>query len=85
MILIEIDYLEKKSSLSEAEFEVLKYEFKDGFNDYLASGNAKVKALKVVIDFNSANEDKAMPYFKQELLESSNAKADLKLKNIQKL
>jgi amidase len=40
----------------------------------LATANAKVKTLKEVIDFNTANEDKAMPYFKQETLISSNEK-----------
>jgi amidase len=76
-IIIEIDYLEKINALGQAEFEVLQYEFKDGVNNYLATANAKVKNLKEVIDFNTANEDKAMPYFKQETLESSNAKKAL--------
>ncbi|MDI6034215.1 amidase [Flavobacterium sp. LB2P84] len=76
-IIIEIDYLEKINALGQAEFEVLQYEFKDGLNNYLASANAKVKNLKEVIDFNAANEDKAMPYFKQETLESSNVKKGL--------
>ena len=76
-IIIEIDYLEKINALGQAEFEVLQYEFKDGLNNYLATANAKVKNLKEVIDFNAANEDKAMPYFKQETLESSNAKKGL--------
>ena len=76
-IVIEVDYLEKISALSEAELELLQFEFKDGLNQYLASGNAKVKSLKDVITFNNDNEDKAMPYFKQELLESSNAKKTL--------
>jgi amidase len=75
--IIEIDYVEKIYALGEAEFEVLQYEFKDGLNDYLATANAKVKSLKEVIDFNIANEDKSMPYFKQETLESSNLKAGL--------
>lgn len=76
-IIIEIDYLEKINALGQAEFEVLQYEFKEGLNTYLATANAKVKSLKDVIDFNTANEDKAMPYFKQETLESSNAKKGL--------
>ena len=76
-IIIEIDYLEKINALGQAEFEVLQYEFKDGLNSYLATANAKVKNLKEVIDFNAANEDKAMPYFKQETLESSNTKKGL--------
>src|SRR5205823_14537467 len=39
-----------------------------------------VKSLDDVIAFNKQNEAKAMPYFKQELLESSNAKGDLNSK-----
>jgi amidase len=69
---IEIDYLDKIGELGSAEFEVMQYEFKYGVNKYLATANAKVKTLKEVIDFNITNEDKAMPYFKQETLVSSN-------------
>ncbi|MDD5150121.1 MAG: amidase [Flavobacterium sp.] len=79
--IIEIDYIDKINALSDAEFELMQYEFKDGLNSYLATSNAKVKNLKEVIDFNSANEDKAMPYFKQEILESSNLKNRLDDKN----
>lgn len=75
--IVEIDYIDKINASGQAEFEVLQYEFKDGVNKYLATANAKVKTLKEVIDFNNANEDKAMPYFKQETLESSNAKKGL--------
>ncbi|PIF62865.1 amidase [Flavobacterium sp. 11] len=76
-VVIEIDYLDKINALGQAEFEILQYEFKDGLNNYLATANSKVKNLKEVIDFNTANEDKAMPYFKQETLESSNLKKGL--------
>lgn len=76
-VVIEIDYLDKINAFGQAEFEILQYEFKDGLNNYLATANAKVKNLKEVIDFNTANEDKAMPYFKQETLESSNLKKGL--------
>jgi amidase len=76
-IIIEIDYIDKINALGQSEFEVLQYEFKDGLNNYLATANAKVKNLKEVIDFNITNEDKAMPYFKQETLVSSNAKKGL--------
>ena len=75
--IIEIDYIDKIEALGSAEFEVLQYEFKEGLNQYLASANARVKSLKDVIDFNNANEDKSMPYFKQETLESSNLKSGL--------
>lgn len=76
-ILIEIEYQDQINALRGAEFDVLQYEFKDGLNKYLSSGNAKVKSLKEVIAFNNDNEDSAMPYFKQELLESSSAKKSL--------
>jgi amidase len=76
-VIIEIDYVDKINALGQAEFEVLQYEFKDGLNKYLATANAKVKTLKEVIAFNKNNEDKAMPYFKQETLESSDAKKGL--------
>lgn len=76
-IVVEIDYIEKFDAFGQAEFEVLQYEFKAGLNSYLATANAKVKTLKEVIDFNVNNEDKAMPYFKQETLESSEAKKGL--------
>ena len=76
-VVVEIDYLDKINALGQAEFEVLQYEFKDGLNKYLAKANAKVKTLTEVIAFNTSNEDKAMPYFKQETLESSDVKKGL--------
>ena len=78
--IIEIEYFDKISKLGDAEFELMKYEFKDGLNKYLATANAKVKTLKDVIDFNKTNEDKAMPYFKQETLEASDKMNDLNSK-----
>jgi amidase len=36
-----------------------------------------VKSLSEVIEFNRKNEAKAMPFFKQDILESSNEKGDL--------
>ncbi|CAN5565609.1 hypothetical protein BH10BAC3_BH10BAC3_35020 [soil metagenome] len=65
------------SELGEAEYNVLQFEFKDGVNRYLASANAKVKSLADVISFNKQNEAKAMPFFKQEILENCNEKAGL--------
>ncbi len=75
--IIEIEYLDKINDLGEAEFELMKFEFKEGLNKYLSTANAPVKTLADVIAFNKKNEDKAMPYFKQETLESSEAKAGL--------
>ncbi len=75
--IIEIEYFDKMSKLGDAEFDVMKYEFKDGLNKYLATANAKVKTLTEVIAFNNTNEDKAMPFFKQETLEASDKMGDL--------
>jgi len=69
--IVEIEYFDKISKFGEEEQGVLLYEFKDGLNKYLSATNAKVKTLKDVIEFNKQNEDKAMPYFKQETLERS--------------
>jgi len=68
--IVEVEFINEYNKSGNDEFEVLKYEFKDGVNKYLASANAKVKTLQVVINFNKQNEVKAMPYFKQEILDS---------------
>jgi amidase len=75
--IVEIEYLDKINKLGDSEFLVLQYEFKDGVNKYLSTANAPVKTLKDVIEFNKQNEDKAMPYFKQETLENSDKKKGL--------
>ncbi len=78
--IIEVDLLEETKKIGSSEFTVLQYEFKDGLNQYLSNANAGVKSLADLIAFNKENEAKAMPYFKQETLESSQAKGDLKSK-----
>jgi amidase len=77
---VEVEVMDKINKLSSSEFTVLQYEFKDGVNRYLSKANAKVKSLKDVIQFNKQNEGRAMPYFKQETLESSEKKGDLSSK-----
>ena len=57
--------------MGDAEFEVMKYEFKNGINKYLATVSSAMKTLKDLIEFNKNNEDKAMPTFKQETFEAS--------------
>jgi amidase len=74
---VEIDYLDAINELLASEFEVMQYEFKEGVNSYLKQAGHKIKSLKDVIDFNLKNENKAMPYFKQETLISSDAKGNL--------
>jgi amidase len=75
--IVEVEFMAKSAEFGKAEFERLEFEFKDGLNKYLATANAKVKSLKQVIEFNSQNESTAMPWFKQEILESSEKKGDL--------
>jgi amidase len=73
-IIIEIDYMAKFVELGKYEYEILQTEFKDGVNKYLASLSLPIKTLDDVIQFNKANEEKAMPYFKQEQLENCASK-----------
>ena len=61
----------------EAELTVLLYEFKDGLNRYLAEGPAPVADLDALIAWNTANADRAMPWFGQELLEQAQGKGPL--------
>ncbi len=77
---IELEYLDKLNELGNAEFELMKFEFKDGLNKYLSTSNANVKTIADVIAFNKANEDKTMPTFKQETMVMSEAKAGLESK-----
>jgi amidase len=74
---VEVEVVKAMEAIGESEYEVLQYEFKDGLNRYLAGANAEVKSLKDVIRFNEEHADKAMPYFKQEILESSEKKGGL--------
>lgn len=75
--LIEVDFLKNTNPLQDAEFTMLQYEFKEGINKYLAASNAPVRSLSQIIDFNIKHQDKAMPYFKQDILISSNEKDGL--------
>jgi len=61
----------------EAELTVLLYEFKDGLNRYLAEGPAPVADLEALIAWNTANAERAMPWFGQELLEQAQTKGPL--------
>lgn len=75
--IVEVDLREKLKGVSGKEYTVLLYQFKQGVNDYLASANAPVKTLAEVIAFNKQNEKKAMPFFKQEILEDAAEKGGL--------
>ena len=75
--IIEVELVKNFADISPAEFTALKYEFKDGVNQYLSTANAKVKTLADVIAFNKQYESSAMPWFKQEILESCQSKGGL--------
>ncbi|WP_139920566.1 amidase [Hymenobacter sp. DG01] len=68
---VEVEVEKQTDPLGQAEYDVLLYEFKDGVNKYLATAGAGVKTLTDVIRFNTENKAKAMPFFQQEILESS--------------
>jgi len=74
---IEVDFLSHMKGVGRDEYQVLLYEFKEDLNKYLSNAKGKVKSLKELIDFNKKNEAKAMPWFKQDILEESEAKANL--------
>ena len=74
---VEIELLAATKSNGAGELTVLEYEFKDGVNRYLSKAKAAVGSLEEVIAFNRQNEARAMPYFKQELLEICATKAGL--------
>lgn len=76
-IIVEVDFVEKLSSIKDNEYKVLQYEFKDGLNRYLAKSDAGVKSLKEVISYNNSHAETVMPFFRQEILEASDARGDL--------
>lgn len=74
---MELEYLDQLNALGDAEFELMKFEFKAGLNQYLSTSNAKLKTIDEVIAFNKANEDKVMPAFKQETMVATAEKEGL--------
>lgn len=73
------------SKLSEPENDALLWEFKADVNAYLASRGGPVKTLKDVIDFNSRNRDREMPFFGQDLMTKALAKDPLSSKTYRDL
>ncbi len=61
------------------EGDVLSYEFKADLNAYLASlgATSPMKTLADLIAFNNAHRSEEMPYFGQEIFESSEARGPL--------
>lgn len=75
--IVEVEFMAENQKIGDDEFKVLCYEFKDGLNRYLATAGTPVKSLQDVIDFNLKNAARAMPFFKQEILEKCQALGDL--------
>jgi len=64
---------------SEAEYEVLLYEFKADLNAYLKElgPKAPVHSLKEIIEFNERHRQQVMPYFEQEIFLKAEKKGPL--------
>ncbi|NBC06803.1 MAG: amidase [Bacteroidetes bacterium] len=77
--IVDLEYPEEWNELGGPAYKVLLFEFKDGVNKYLkqASPKSGVKTLADVIEWNKAHEEKAMPYFKQEILVAAEEKGGL--------
>jgi amidase len=78
--IVEVKLYKELKEAQAAQFTVLLFEFKDGLNKYLAKANSTIKSLTDVIAFNKENADKAMPFFKQEILDQAEAKGSLEEK-----
>lgn len=81
--IVEVEFLNAFNRLGIQASKVLQYEFKDGVNKYLAQANSQMKSLADVIKYNNEHAATAMPYFRQELLETSQAKGGLDEKDYQ--
>lgn len=75
--IVPVELVKETGPLGESEFQVLLYEFKDGLNKYLSTVKNGVKSMSELIAYNKKHAEKTMPYFKQELVEMSNAKGNL--------
>ena len=67
-----------RRNYSDASYQVLLFEFKDGLNKYLASlgEDAPVKTLKELIEFNK-KDSAELRYFDQKIFEQAEAKGDI--------
>jgi amidase len=63
-----------------AEFEVLLYEFKTDLEKYLMERNAELKTLVELMQFNTDNARREMPYFGQTIFEQAAKKGPLTTK-----
>jgi amidase len=78
--IVEVELVKELKPIGTDEFTVLLYEFKDGLKNYFSTAPTKMKSLADVMKFNKDNEAKAMPFFKQEIMDQAQAKGDLNSK-----
>lgn len=76
-VIIPISYAKLYSDILASEYIVMKYEFKDGINQYLSTSSSDFKTLEDIIRFNNEHAATIMPYFGQELLIEAQATSGL--------
>ena len=69
-----------RSKFGDAEFLVLKYEFKDGLEKYLWGRGSRHKTLDDLIKFNNDNAARELKYFGQSIMVDSAKLGDLNSK-----
>jgi amidase len=77
-VLVDVERPAGWAAVGEAELPVLLHEFKRDLNAYLAATPAKVRArtLSDLIAFNTANADRELPLFGQDLFERAESGRD---------
>jgi len=70
---VEID----TEGMSEAQREVLYYEFRTDLNKYLESSSAPMKRMADIIQFNDSHAETVMPFFGQERMLTAQSKGPL--------
>jgi len=76
-IIVDPTDLATKGKFDDAEFDVLLYEFKSDLNAYLARSNSRHRTLAALIEFNTQNRDREMPWFGQEIFAMAQKKGPL--------
>jgi amidase len=76
-ILIDPAMMPSYSKLGEPETEAMLWEFKNDLNAYLEARGGPVKSLKEVIEFNSKNSGREMPWFGQDQMLKAEEKGSL--------
>ncbi|MBP6005076.1 MAG: amidase [Pyrinomonadaceae bacterium] len=75
-VLIDIKFPDLQK-FGDAEFTVLQYEFKDGLEAYLRNRGSRHRTMDDLIKFNIDNRARELPYFGQEIFETTAKKGPL--------